>query len=235
MSLNYAFIFARGGSKGIKNKNIRLFNHKPLIYYPIQLAKKNRNIKKIFVSSDNKKILNVAKKYGAEIILRPKSISKDTSSEIKAWKHAIEYLNKKKDYFDNFICLPCTSPLRANADINQSIKKIKKEGDIILGISKSDKSPSFNMVKKIGDTVELLSKKKLLYNRQAATKTYNLTTIIYACKAKFVLKIKKSFWEGNVKFIEIPKIRSIDIDDMIDFKIAELFYQNKRKFGLKIQ
>ena len=77
MSLNYAFIFARGGSKGIKNKNIRLFNGKPLIYYSIKLAKKISSIKKVFVSSDNKKILDIAKKFGAETILRPKSIAKD--------------------------------------------------------------------------------------------------------------------------------------------------------------
>lgn len=231
MSLNYAFIFARGGSKGIKDKNIKLFNGKPLIYYSIRLAKKNSNIKKIFVSSDDKKILYTAKKYGAETILRPKSIAGDNSSEIKAWKHAVNYLKEKKDYFDNFISLPCTSPLRHTKDVKLALKKIKNDNDIVLGISKSDKSPNFNMVQKLGNKIKLLSKKKILYNRQKTRKTYNLTTIIYACRSKFILNLKNSFWEGNVKYIEIPKIRSIDIDDIIDFKIAEFIYKKKLKLN----
>ena len=229
MSLNYAFIFARGGSKGLKNKNIKLFNGKPLIYYSINLAKKIKKIKKIFVSSDNLKILKIAKKYGAETILRPKSLSKDNSSEIGAWKHAVRYLQDKNDKFDNFISLPCTSPLRIKKDVNSAIKKLTNKNDIILAISKTNKSPNFNMVKKINTKVELLEKKFFLLNRQQSERIFNLTTIIYACNYKFVLDIKKSYWEGNVKFIEIPKIRSIDIDDMFDFELAELIY---KKFNL---
>ena len=225
MSLNYAFIFARGGSKELKNKNIKLFNGKPLIYYSINLAKKSKKIKKIFVSSDNPKILKIAKKYGAEIILRPKKFSNDNSSEIDAWKHAIRYLQNKNDKFDNFISLPCTSPLRIRKDINIAIQRIKNNNDIIVGISKTNKSPNFNMVKKNALKIELLKKNKALFNRQKSQKIFDLTTIIYACNYKFVLDIKKTFWEGNVKFIEIPKIRSIDIDDIFDFQLAEMIYR----------
>ncbi len=233
MSLNYAFIFARGGSKGIKNKNLKLFNGKPLIYYSINMAKKISKIKKIFVSSDDKKILNVAKQYGAETILRPKSISRDNSSEIKAWKHAVNYLIKKKDYFDNFVSLPCTAPLRIKNDVIIALKKINNKKDIVLGITKSSKSPDFNMVKKNKSKVKLLSASRNLFNRQKVKKTFDLTTIIYACHLKYVMSIKKSLWEGNVKYIEIPKIRSIDIDDIVDFRLAEFIYQNKKKFNLK--
>jgi len=225
MPLNYAFIFARGNSKGIKNKNIRLFNGKPLIYYSINLAKKIKKIKKIFVSSDNLKILKIAKKYGAETILRPRSLSNDNASEIDAWKHAVRYLQDKNENFDNFISLPCTSPLRIKKDINSAIKKLKNKNDIILGISNTNKSPNFNMVKKNGAKIELLKRKKISFNRQQSQKIFDLTTIIYACNYKFVLNIKKSYWEGNVKFIEIPKIRSIDIDDIFDFQLAEIIYK----------
>lgn len=127
MKLNYAFIFARGGSKGIKDKNIKLFNKKPLIYYSINLAKKIKEIKKVFVSSDSKKILKIAKKFGANTILRPKELSRDHSSEIDAWKHAVRHLKKKGEKFDNFISLPCTSPLRKEIDIKTALKKIKKK------------------------------------------------------------------------------------------------------------
>ena len=227
MLSNYAFIFARGGSKGLKNKNIKLFNGKPLIYYSINLAKKNKKIKKVFVSSDNLKILKLAKKYGAQTILRPKSLSNDNSSEIDAWKHAVKYLKKKNDSFDNFISLPCNSPLRLEKDVNSAINKISNKNEIVLAITQSNKSPEFNMVYKIGNKVKLINKNKILLNRQDAKKTFDLTTIIYACHSKFILKIQKSYWEGNVKFIEIPKIRSIDIDDKIDFKLAEIIYRTK--------
>ena len=226
MVLNYAFIFARSGSKGLKNKNIKLFNGKPLIYHSIYLAKKIKNIKKIFVSSDSLKILKLAKKFGAETILRPKSLANDSSSEIDAWKHAIRYLKNKNDIFDNFISLPCTSPLRVEKDINIAIKKIINKNDFILSITKSNKSPNFNIVKKVGNKIELLEKNDLfLINRQASKKIFYLTTIVYACRSEFILTIKRSYWEGNVKFIEIPKIRSIDIDDKDDFDLAEFVHK----------
>ena len=125
--INYAFIFARGGSKEIKNKNKKLFNGKPLIFYSINIAKKNKKIKKVFVSSDDKKILDISKKCGAELIYRPKHLSQDNSSELNAWKHAVNYLGKKNEKFDNFISLPCTSPLRMQKDINDAILKLKKK------------------------------------------------------------------------------------------------------------
>jgi len=223
---NYAFIFARGGSKELKNKNMRLFNGKPLIYHSIQIAKKNKKIKKIFVSSDSSQILKFAKKLGAETILRPKSLARDNSSEIDAWKHAIKYLKNKNEKFDNFVSLPCTSPLRIDKDINTAIKKITNKNDFVLGITKSNKSPDFNIIKKTGNKIRLLKKKKsFLINRQTSQKIFYLTTIVYACRPEFILSIKRSYWEGNIKFIEIPKIRSIDIDDQNDFSLAEFVHK----------
>jgi N,N'-diacetyl-8-epilegionaminate cytidylyltransferase len=225
MMKNYAFIFARGGSKGLKNKNIRMFNGKHLISYSINLAKQNKNIKKVFVSSDDKKIIKISKYYGAETILRPKSLSKDNSSELKAWKHAIEYLNRKEDSFDNFICLPCTSPLRKIKDINNALKTLKRKKDMVVGISKSHKNPRFNMVKKDNTKINLLMPGKIYSNRQSFEDVYNLTTIIYACHYSLVKKMKKNIWESNIKHILIPQHRAIDIDNKLDFDIAEYLYK----------
>tara|TARA_B100000035_G_C21022338_1_gene564601 strand:+ start:470 stop:1156 length:687 start_codon:yes stop_codon:yes gene_type:complete len=223
--INYAFIFARGGSKEIKNKNKKLFNGKPLIFYSIDMAKKNKKIKKVFVSSDDKRILDISKKYGAEIIYRPKHLSQDNSSELSAWKHAVNYLGKKNEKFDNFISLPCTSPLRMQKDINEAIFKLKKKKDLVLGISKSNKNPKFNMVKKIKKKIKLLNTSKIFYNRQNLDDVYNLTTIIYACHNSLIQKIKRSIWEANLKYIQIPQNRAIDIDSQIDFDIAEHLYK----------
>ena len=229
MKLNYAFIFARGGSKGIKNKNIKLFNKKPLIYYSINLAKKIKEIKKVFVSSDSKKILKIAKKFGANTIFRPKELSRDHSSEIDAWKHAVRHLKKKGEKFDNFVSLPCTSPLRKEIDIKTALKKIKKKKDFILGISKSNKSPNFNIVNIIKNKISLLETNKISKNRQTSNEIFYITTVVYACNSELILNIKKTIWECDVKYIEIPKIRSIDIDDIFDFKLAELIFKKKLK------
>ena len=233
MIKNYAFIFARGGSKELKNKNIKLFNGKPLIYYSIKMAKKNRNIKKVFVSSDSLAILKISKKYGAEIIKRPKKLSTDRSSEIDSWKHAINYLDKKHDVFDNFVSIPCTSPLRISNDISRAIRLIKKKNDIVVGICKSKKNPEFNMVRKKKHIIEPLSK-NLFHNRQSLSKTFDLTTVIYSASVDFIRNIKFFFWEGNVKYIEIPPIRSIDIDSYDDFKLAEIIYKNQKTLKLNI-
>ena len=91
----YAFIFARGGSKGIKDKNLVKVKGKPLIYYSIKIAQKIKDIDKIFVSSDLEKILKYAKSLGVSIIKRPKKISGDSSPEVLAWRHAIMYLKKR--------------------------------------------------------------------------------------------------------------------------------------------
>ena len=216
---------ARGGSKEIKNKNKKLFNGKPLIFYSIDMAKKNKKIKKVFVYSDDKRILDISKKYGAEIIYRPKHLSQDNSSELSAWKHAVNYLGKKNEKFDNFISLPCTSPLRMQKDINEAIFKLKKKKDLVLGISKSNKNPKFNMVKKIKKKIKLLNTSKIFYNRQNLDDVYNLTTIIYACHNSLIQKIKRSIWEANLKYIQIPQNRAIDIDSQIDFDIAEHLYK----------
>tara|TARA_Y100000590_G_scaffold464461_1_gene633970 strand:- start:4086 stop:4772 length:687 start_codon:yes stop_codon:yes gene_type:complete len=225
MKKNYAFIFARGGSKELKNKNIKLFNGKPLIYYSINLAKKSKKIKKIFVSSDDKKILEISRKYGAQTILRPKSLSKDNSSELNAWKHAINYVKEKGENFDNFISLPCTSPLRNLKDINKALQKLKNKKDLVIGISKSNKNPKFNMVKKINRQIKLLMPGRIYSNRQNFEQVYNLTTIIYACHYSLIRKLKKNIWESNIKYIFIPQHRSMDIDSKVDFDIAEYLYK----------
>ena len=108
----YAFIFARGGSKGLKGKNIKKLCDKPLLAHSIDIAKSIDEISKVFVSTEDEDIQKVATEYGANVIIRPKVLATDTSPEIDSWKHAINYLTDLGDSFDRFISLPTTSPLR---------------------------------------------------------------------------------------------------------------------------
>ena len=115
----YAFIFARGGSIGCKNKNIRLLGNKPLIAHSILLAKSMDNIDKIIVSTDSTEISNISDQYGADLIInRPSYLATSESIELDSWKHAINFIKDTGDTFDLFISIPCIAPLRIVQDIN---------------------------------------------------------------------------------------------------------------------
>jgi len=226
----YCFIFARGGSKGIKNKNLVKLNGKPLLFYSINLAKKIKSIKKIFVSTDNKAIAEYAKKNKVEVIKRPKKLSQDNSYEIEAWKHAIKFLKKKKIFFDIFLSLPTTSPLRKKNDVITSLKMLnKKKTDIVLTGTKSKRNPWFNMAmkKKNGFYRIINNNKKTIYNRQKAPNVIDLTTVAYVADVSYILKAK-SYFDGNVKVNLIPSVRAVDIDDKNDLYYANYLLKIKK-------
>ena len=124
-----ALIPARAGSKGIKNKNIKLINKKPLIYYSIILAINSKLINEVYVSTDSNKIKNISLKYGAKVpFLRPKKFSEDNSSDLQVFKHFINWYKKhiKKD-IDYIVHLRPTTPFRKLVTIEKAIKIIKKK------------------------------------------------------------------------------------------------------------
>lgn len=230
----YSFTFARSGSKGLRNKNLKLFNKKPLVYWAIKDAIDCRLINKVFISTDSKKIANIAKSAGARIpFLRPKYLSQDKSPEWLAWKHAINYFKKKNDLPDIFVSVPCTSPLRNSEDLKKMIEFfMKNKADAVVGIYKSERSPFFNIVKKNQkQKIELLMKSEKIYTRrQDCPSVYNLTTFAFIINSKFLVR-KNNLFEGKVLGFEIDKKRSIDIDTADDFEYAE--YLNN-KFNYKI-
>lgn len=114
---------ARSGSKGIKNKNIINYKNKPLIYHSIKSALKLKKIKRVIVSTDSKKYKSIAERFGAEVIIRPKNISKDHSKDKEYLVHAYNYLRNKKKYFvDLFIILRPTCPDRNIKDLENALK-----------------------------------------------------------------------------------------------------------------
>ena len=228
---SYAFIFARGGSKGLPNKNILNMRGKPLIGYSIEMAKSIDKIDDVFVSTDSDKIAEIGKGFGAKIIKRPKDLALDSSPEIDAWKHAIDHLHDKGHSFDKFISLPATAPLRSKEDVISCIKLLDGNTDVVLAITESQRNPYFNLVKINSEGyTELFSKPaSVISRRQDSPKVFDLTTVCYVSKCEYILKVN-SIFEGRVRSHEIPKIRSIDIDDEVDFKIANFimdeFYDN---------
>ncbi len=223
-------ICARSGSKGVKNKNIKKFHGKPLIYWTIKQAKSLPEIKDVFISTDSKKIVNVAKKYGAKVpFLRPKKLAKDNSKEWDVWKHAINFFESKKKYFETILVLPVTSPLRNKNDIRNCINKFKKQKkkvDAIVTITDSSRNPYFNIVSENNGFINLVKgSNKKYFTRGTAPKVYDLCTVAYLVKTRLI-KTKRHLFDGKIKSVYIPKERSVDIDTPIDFKFAEFLKKN---------
>ena len=216
------FIFARGKSKGIKNKNLLKFKRVSLLGNSIIQAKKISLIKDIFVSTDSKKIRLEALKYGAKVpFLRPKHLAMDNTPELKAWRHAIAYLKKINYKADYIVSLPTTAPLRKQSDILKCIKlATEKKLDFVFTVSPSFRNPYFNMVRLYKNKISKVINKKDIYRRQDAPKCYDMNNACFVFKTKYVLKYD-NLLSGKCKIIEMPRSRSIDIDDKFDYNLVK--------------
>ncbi len=227
-SLNcFAFIFARGGSKGIPRKNITLLNGKPLIAYSIETALACPSISRVMVSTDDNEIASVAKQYGAEVpFMRPQALAQDHSSEWQAWQHAIQFVQASDQFevMDVFVSLPATSPLRAVDDVENCIHTLlHTDTDMVITVKEAERNPYFNMVNvDSGGFSHLVCEgDDVVYNRQVAPKVYDMTTVAYVAKPDFILHATHLF-EGRVRSVVVPFEREIDIDTWFDLKMAEL-------------
>ncbi|YCO03475.1 acylneuraminate cytidylyltransferase family protein [Vibrio sp. VNB-15] len=226
---NYAFIFARGGSKGLPGKNIKPLAGKPLLQYSIETAKACPSIAQVFVSTDDEDIAEVAIAHDAILIKRPEELASDTSPEWLSWRHAIEWATEKYGSFDGFVSLPTTSPLRNVEDVESAIaKRVTADADICISVTPSNRSPYFNMIKKNTDaSVELVNRPNgEVARRQDAPEVFDITTVVYATTPAFVLQ-EYGLFSGKVTSVEVPKERAVDIDDIYDFMLAEAILKSK--------
>ena len=226
-----AFIFARGGSKGLPQKNIRPLDGKPLIQWSIETAFATVGIEKVFVSTDDADIATVARAAGAEVIQRPAELATDSSPEWLSWRHAIKHVRSNYGPFDAFVSLPATSPLRHEKDVSAAIKQLLiTDSDICISVTPANRSPYFNMVKQNQDgSVELVNITATGVNRrQDAPEVFDITTVVYVAKPEFVLE-KNAMFDGKVTSVLIPKVRAVDIDDIYDFMLAEAIVMEGKK------
>ena len=229
------FIFARGGSKGIPNKNIRPLAGKPLLAYAVETARQSQYIDRVVVSTDDESIAEIAQKFGAEVpFIRPKKLSQDDSPEILAWKHAIKFVMKEnRDVeVDAFVSIPPTAPLRIVEDVDNCIHCfLENEVDVVITVKKTSRHPSFNMVFLDKDKSPRLAlpSDKYMTHRQSIDPVYDVTTVAYVARPEFVLNAVSSVYEGNLKAVLIPEERAVDIDSELDFQFAEYLMTNRMK------
>lgn len=228
---NYAFIFARGGSKGLPGKNIKPLAGKPLLQYSVDCALAAPSIDKVFVSTDDRAIAQIAIEGGAIVIDRPIELASDTSPEWLSWRHAIEWVQNHYGEFDGFVSLPATSPLRSVEDVENAINQLNNtDADICISVTPASRSPFFNMVKLTeSGLVELVNKPQgEVVRRQDAPAVFDITTVVYAAAPEFILN-HYGIFSGKVTSIEVPKERAVDIDDYWDYKFAEVLLGEIKK------
>lgn len=222
-----AIIPARGGSKGIPRKNIRLLAGKPLIAWTIEEAKKSKYIDRLILSSEDEEIIEVAKNYGCEVpFVRPKELSKDETPGIEPVLHAIENLSE----YNYIVLLQPTSPLRNIQDIDQAIEKCDQNNGIaVVSVTESDKSPYWMYNLESNEIMKpIINVTEFPIRRQDAPKSYVLNGAVYVATCENIISEKSFFQRKNIAFI-MPKERSIDIDSQVDIDICEALIRKIKK------
>ena len=226
-----ALIPARGGSKGIPGKNIVLLKGKPLIAYSIEHAKSISYMDKVFVSTDNKEIADTSKRYGAEIIPRPKELAEDNSTMLSVLKHAVDYVeNNLRFNFDILVLLQPTSPLRKTEYIDKAIRElISSKCESVTTVYKIEHNINTLVKIKEGKT-EYFLKKPIASLRQEAEKIYRIDGAVTVFKKEAIRK-QNDYMISDVNngAIIIPEKDALEIDNLFDLKLAEFLMKDEQK------
>lgn len=223
-----ALIPARGGSKGLPGKNIRPFSGHPLIAHSIFMAKMCPAIARIVVSTDDPKIAEIARDYGAEVpFRRPKELARDETPMWPVVRHALQTLETAHaEKYDYLLLLDPTSPGRTPEDVEQALERLYKEeqADGIVGVSK----PSFNpiwhcVIEEQGWMQRLIEAGSRYHRRQDLPAVYRINASLYIWRRDFIYRCEHDWsTEGRFLLHEIPESRAIHIDDLHEFEVAEL-------------
>lgn len=228
------FIFARGGSKGVPRKNVRMLAGKPLIAWAIECGLTSRLVSRVVVSTDDQEIAEVARQWGAEVpFLRPAELAGDHAPEWLAWRHAIEAVRSLPEFppLEVFAAIPCTSPLRAVDDLDACIEALLTSGaDIAITVKDAARSPYFNQVllDSAGMARLVIPPARAVNRRQDAPPVYDMTTVAYAARPDFVMQADSMF-AGRAVAVQVPEERALDIDTEQDFAFAEFLMDRRRQ------
>lgn len=221
---NLAVITARSGSKGLKDKNIRLLGGYPLLAYSIRAAQESGMFDEIFVSTDSGNYAEIARQYGANVpFLRSGTIAGDHASSWDAVREAIERYQEAGKRFDTVALLQPTSPLRSAADIRNGYKLFEeKTADYVIGVCLTDHSPLWcNTLPEDMSMDGFISREIDSKPRQELPEYYRINGALYIVKVSMLDGVEDMYHRGCYAYV-MPQERSIDIDTDFDFKLAEL-------------
>ncbi|RZD41037.1 MAG: hypothetical protein CXT78_11755 [Thaumarchaeota archaeon] len=216
-------IAARGGSKGVPGKNIRKLGNKPLIAHTIKSAINSGLFSNVIVTTEDKKIAKIAKRYGADVpFIRPKKLASDKIDYEKVITHAITNLKSLGYDFDILVNRDCTVPFIKNSDVKKSIKLLRKENcDLVCGVYRQHHNPYFNMMEL--DSNGYLKFSKKMKNRSLGRQK---SPIVYQLNGLFVINVKQYLKYGKTYMpktmpIEISPESGHMIDTEFEFQIAD--------------
>lgn len=223
-----AFIPARGGSKGIKDKNIRVIEGRPLISYTIEAAKHCGYIDDVIVSTDSETIAQVARENGAEVpFMRPEELASDTARTIDSVIYTIEMLKAKGRWFDIVVLLQPTSPLRDADDISGALEKfIACDMQSLVAVSEVSESPI--LIRQVIDETHMdkLIDENSTVRRQDMTKYYRVNGSIYINLTE-ELSSETSFNDNQVPYV-IKRSHAVDIDEYVDIEVMKYYLSNEK-------
>jgi len=223
-------IFARGGSKGVPRKNVRLLAGKPLIAHSIDVARACPGIDRVIVSTDDAEIADVARAHGAEVpFTRPAELARDDSPEWLAWQHALRELEAAGEPASLLVTVPTTAPLRSVEDVEACLAAVRdSDADCAITVSPAQRSPYFNMVQldAEGFAELVIRPEREVTRRQDSPEVFDMTTVAYCARPEFVLRAS-SLFDGRVRAVVVPRQRALDIDDELDLAFAEFLIERR--------
>ena len=218
-------ITARGGSKGVPRKNIRMVGKFPLIAYKIIAAKKCRYESRVIVSTDDEEIAKISKDYGAEVpFMRPKELADDSASSMDVVIHAMNWISENDTESYDYICLlEPSSPFASYKDLNNALELLEKNGaDTLLGMKEVEVSTRFiHTLDENGGLSEFYRaiKDQTSVRRQDQKKEYTMNGCMYIAKWDYFMKNKLFHSEKSIPYI-MPEEKSIEIDTMLNYEMA---------------
>lgn len=210
-------VCARGGSKGLPNKNVAEVAGLPLLAHTVLQAKRWGKAKHVVVSTDSEEIARVALAYGAEVpFRRPPELATDEASKLWALTHALTQCEKEfGETYDVVVDLDPTAPVRRQADLDNGLRVFQDSGKpVCFSVTRARKNPYFNMVETSADGKVTLSKKLPtdVFRRQAAPTVWDMNASIYVYSRAFLLAKPTTFWDVEVGIIPMDPECAFDID-----------------------
>jgi CMP-N-acetylneuraminic acid synthetase len=233
-----AIITARGGSKGIPNKNLVLLAGKPLICWTIEAALGSPSVGRVLVSTDNEAIAEAACNGGAEVpFLRPAELARDDSPHIDVVCHALDWLKQQKGSLPDYVLLlQPTSPLRSSADIEQAFAiGCARNADAVVSVTEAEQHPYLTkQITDAGTLVNFIATDIPYLRRQALPKVYALNGALYLTRPAVLLE-QRTFMPARTFPYVMPRERSLDIDHPWDLYLANLILEDGKCHSQRFQ
>ena len=219
---------ARGGSKGIPHKNIKLLNGKPLIHYTIDEAREIVGDDDICVSTDDSEIIKCVEDYGLKVpFVRPEELATDTAGTYEVLLHALNYYEKQGRHYDVVLLLQNTSPFRKTEQIKEAIKLYTNDIDMVVSVKECAANPYYSVFEEDNNGyLHVCKGDGNIFRRQDAPKVYEYNGAIYIMNAEKLKTTHMHKMQKRVKYV-MDDLSSFDLDTMWDWKMAEMIIKPK--------